>query len=147
MYKVPWERELRFASVWRKEIRMENKNENTFEYTYSSKRKEEIEKIRRKYVLQEEDKMEMLRKLDQSVEQSGTIASIIVGMVGTLILGIGMSLTLVWGEAYMVPGIMIGITGMIILAMAYPVYKRIVKKQREKIAPQIIELSEELLKH
>ena len=91
--------------------------------------------------------MEMLRKLDQSVEQSGTIASIIVGMVGTLILGIGMSLTLVWGEAYMVPGIMIGITGMIILAMAYPVYKRIVKKQREKIAPQIIELSEELLKH
>ena len=125
---------------------METNNENTFEYTYSAKRQEEIEKIMSKYVEKEEDKMEQLRKLDQSVERPGTIASIVIGVIGTLIMGGGMSLVMVWGGALLVSGILLGVIGITILGLAYPVYQSITKKQREKLAPQILALSEELLK-
>lgn len=125
---------------------MNNKNENTFEYTYSAKRQEEIEKIKSKYVPQEEDKMETLRKLDRSVERPGTMVSIVIGVIGTLIMGGGMSLAMVWTEVFLVPGIVLGVIGLIVLALAYPAYVVITKKQREKIGPQILALSEELLK-
>lgn len=125
---------------------METNNKNAFEYTYSAKRQEEVESIRKKYMPKEEDKLEQLRKLDRSVETTGTMAAITVGTIGTLVLGIGMSLALVWTEQYMAAGIVIGVAGMIILAMAYPIYKTITKKQREKIGPQILALTEELLK-
>lgn len=123
-----------------------NNNDNKFEYTYSAKRQEELEKIRSKYIPKEEDKMETLRRLDQSVERIGTTASIIVGVIGTLIMGGGMSLVMVGPDDFFVCGIIVGVIGMVILAMAYPIYKVIMKKQREKIAPQILALSEELLK-
>ncbi len=123
-----------------------NNNDNKFEYTYSAKRQEELEKIRSKYIPKEEDKMETLRRLDQSVERIGTTASIIVGVIGTLIMGGGMSLVMVGPDDFLVLGVIIGVIGMAILAMAYPIYKVIMKKQREKIAPQILALSEELLK-
>lgn len=123
-----------------------NNNDNKFEYTYSAKRQEELEKIRSKYIPKEEDKMETLRRLDQSVERIGTTASIIVGIIGTLIMGGGMSLVMVGPDDFLVLGVIIGVIGMAILAMAYPIYKVIMKKQREKIAPQILALSEELLK-
>lgn len=126
---------------------MDNKNmdtEKTFEYTYSAKRKEEIEAIRKKYMPKEEDKMELLRKLDKSAEQKGTVAALILGVVGCLIMGLGMSCTMVFQGVYFVPGIIIGILGMVLIAVAYPVYKKITEKEREKIAPQILALTEEL---
>lgn len=125
---------------------METNNENTFEYTYSAKRQEEIEKIMSKYVEKEEDKMEQLRKLDQSVERPGTIVSIVLGVVGALIMGTGMSMCMVQGGPLFIPGILIGVLGIAILVLAYPVYKSMTKKQKEKLAPQILALSEELLK-
>lgn len=127
-------------------MKMEGNNENTFEYTYSAKRQEEIEKIKSKYVEKEEDKMEMLRKLDQSVERPGTMAAIIIGVIGTLIMGTGMSLIMVWQDTFLILGIVIGVIGMAILGAAYPVYGSITKKQKEKLAPQILALTEELLK-
>lgn len=125
---------------------MEMNQDKTFEYTYSAKRQEEIEKIRNKYMGKEEDKMEQLRKLDQSVERPGTITSIVMGVIGTLIMGTGMSLAMVWGGALILLGILIGVMGIAVLALAYPVYKSMTKKQKEKLAPQILALSEELLK-
>lgn len=125
---------------------MEMNQDKTFEYTYSAKRQEEIEKIRNKYMGKEEDKMEQLRKLDQSVERPGTITAIVIGVIGTLIMGTGMSLAMVWGGALILPGILIGVMGIAVLALAYPVYKSMTKKQKEKLAPQILALSEELLK-
>lgn len=122
------------------------KHENTFEYTYSAKRQEEIEAIRKKYMPKEEDKMELLRKLDKSVERPGTMTSIILGVVGTLILGLGMSFCMVFGGDFFVPGIIIGILGMAVLGAAYPVYKKITARQRQKLAPQILALTEELSK-
>ncbi len=89
--------------------------------------------------------MEQLRKMDRDAEKPGTIASIIIGVIGTLIMGGGMSITMVWTEQFLVLGIIIGLIGIALLATAYPVYKSITKKQREKIAPELLALSEELL--
>lgn len=120
------------------------KKNGTFTYTYSAKQQDEIKRIRQKYLPREEDKMEQLRRLDNSATQSGTAISLAVGILSALIMGTGMSLVMVW-PSYMVPGIVIGIVGMIGVGLAFPLYQRIIKKQREKLAPEIKRLSDELL--
>lgn len=117
-------------------------NNEKFEYTYSAQKQSEIESIRRKYLPQEEDKMEKLRRLDKSVEQKATTISIIVGIVGTLIMGFGMCLCLEWAEYIF--GIIIGIAGIVALVMAYPIYQYVLKKQRKKITPEILRLTDEI---
>lgn len=124
---------------------MENKKDS-FEYSYSSEQQKEIEQIRKKYLPQEEDKMEQLRKLDQSAAKKGTIYSIVAGVVGTLIMGLGLTCSIEWGGILLIPGIFIGIIGMALMGIAYPIYTRVTKKEREKIAPQILALTEELSK-
>ena len=57
-----------------------------------------------------------------------------------------MSCCLVWGEKLFVPGIIVGVFGIVLICIAYPLYKKITKREREKIAPQILSLSKELLK-
>lgn len=121
-------------------------NNNTFEYTYSAKQQAEIDSIRKKYVPKEEDKMEQLRKLDRSVTRPGTIWSIAIGVVGCLLFGTGMCCTMVWADKFFVVGIIVGIIGMVIIAMAYPIYIKITAKERERIAPMILALTEELSK-
>ena len=120
---------------------MENKK---FEYTYSAKRQEEIEAIKKKYVKKEDDPFDQLQKLDRSAERPGTMLGIMFGILGTLLLGTGMSCCLVW-QLY-VPGVIAGLLGTILIGMAYPLYKKITKREREKLAPQILSLSEDLLK-
>ena len=126
---------------------MENRNsKESFQYTYSAKQQEEIKNIRKKYMVQEEDKMEQLRRLDKSVSQKGTAAALVVGIIGSLIMGIGMCCVIVWQEIWFIPGIFIGIAGIAMLSLAYPLYSRITKKERERIAPEIIRLTDELMK-
>ena len=118
----------------------------TFQYTYSAKEQEEVKRIRSKYVPQEENPMERLRRLDAQVSRKPTTAAIIVGVVGTLILGTGMSCCMVWSGAVFGWGIAIGIAGMAVLSLAYPLYNRMLKKERERVAPEILRLTEELMK-
>lgn len=117
-------------------------NNDKFEYTYSTKQQLELENIRKKYLPQEESKMDKLRRLDESVTRPGTMISIIVGIVGTLIMGFGMCLCIEWSE--FIPGVIVGVVGMAILAVAYPIYNKITQKQREKIAPEILRLTDEI---
>lgn len=126
---------------------MDNKKE-TFSYTYSASQQEEIKKIREKYSTpkQAEDKMEQLRRLDKSVTKPGTVISLIIGVISTLILGIGMCCTMVWGGDLFIIGIIIGVLGVIGVICAYPVYSSITKSRREKLAAEIIRLSNELMK-
>ena len=128
---------------------MENKEE--FSYTYSAQQQKEIEAIRKKYLPKEADKMQQLRKLHAVPTQKAQAWSIALGIVGTLIFGSGMSLCMtelsgVSGGTAMFIGIPVGIVGMVLVALAYPLYNRVLKKQREKIAPEILRLSDELLK-
>ena len=124
-------------------VEMENKSE-MFEYTYSAKQQEEIRDIRKKYLPKEEDKMQQLRRLDRSATKKGTAVSIAVGVISCLILGVGMCCTMVWTDVLFIPGIIIGLIGIAGVAAAYPIYNRITKKEREKLAPQILRLTEEL---
>lgn len=125
---------------------MENANKNeSFSFTYSAKEQAEIRKIRQKYI-PEENKMELLRRLDQSVTRKGTLYSIVIGIIGSLLLGIGMCCTMVWQAVWFVPGIVIGLIGIAVVALAYPLYNHVTKKEREKITPEILRLTEELMK-
>lgn len=123
---------------------MMEENKDKFEYTYSAKQQEEIEKIRKKYLPKEEDKLELLKKLDRDVTKPGTVCAMVIGVVGCLVFGLGMSCALVWGDTLFIVGIIAGIIGIGIMGMALPVYNRVTAKQREKIAPQILALTEEL---
>ena len=135
---------------------MDNKNKETFSYTYSAKEQEEIKTIRKKYVEEEqtEDKMSLLRRLDAAVTQKATTIALVFGVIGVLIMGIGMSLAMteigemigLLGSMSMLVGILIGIVGIILVWMAYPVYNRVIRKERKKIAPKIIKLTDELMK-
>ena len=126
-------------------------NNQSFEYTYSAQQQQEIEAIRRKYLPREEDKMEQLRRLHYSATQKAQASSIAIGVLGALILGTGMSLCMTelgaaLGHWAMVIGILVGILGLVMVALAYPLYNRVLRKERRRIAPEILRLSEELLK-
>ena len=121
--------------------------ENAFVYTYSAESKKEIEKIRSKYLPKEESKLEKLIQLDKQTEKKGQAVSIALGVIGSLLLGVGMCCTMVWnvGIVTMIIGIIIGIFGMGIMGLAYPTYKKLTARERAKIAEQMIALSNELL--
>ena len=128
---------------------MENKE--GFSFTYSAAQQQEIESIRQKYLPKEESKMEQLRRLHRSASQKAQTWAITLGIIGTLILGTGMSLAMtelgsLVGDLAMVIGIGIGVVGLVLVALAYPVYNRILQKERTRIAPEILRLSEELMK-
>lgn len=135
---------------------METKNNDGFSYTYSAKEQKEIRRIRQKYTKgnKEEDKMERLRRLDAGVTQKARIVSLIFGVVGTLILGVGMSLIMsdlraILGartDLAMPLGILIGLLGGVLACLAYPLYHIIIKRERKKIAPEILRLTDELMK-
>lgn len=129
---------------------------NKFEYNYSAKEQDEIKKIREKYIEtnKEESKIERLRRLDARVESKARTVSLIIGVLGTLMLGFGMSLFMsdfgnligLNAKASMVIGIAVGIAGGIIAAFAYPSYELMAKSERKKIAPEIMLLTDELMK-
>ena len=131
---------------------MENKE--GFEFTYSAKEQEEIKRIRKKYAtpVEEEDKMAQLRRLDAGVYSKATTAALVIGIIGALVMGLGMSLVMTdIGAALgtilaMIVGVGIGVIGIVLICLAYPMYTRTLNKEREKIAPEIIRLTDELMK-
>lgn len=137
---------------------MDNKNQEKpgFSYTYSAKEQSEIRKIREKYTpaTEDEDKLARLRRLDASVTNTAQAVAIAFGVIGTLILGFGMSLSMTslgkilgsYENMAMLIGIVVGIVGGVVASLAYPIYNAIVKAKRKKLAPEIIRLTDELMK-
>ncbi len=128
------------------------KNKQSFNFTYSAKEQEEIKKIRAKYnpPAETEDKMTQLRRLDAKVNSKASTPAIVIGVIGTLIMGFGMSLIMTdLGNdtlTDMIIGIVVGVVGLLLVCLAYPVYNRRLKKEREKAAPEIMRLTDELIK-
>ena len=122
---------------------MEN---NTFSYNYSAARNKEVESIRRKYMPHEESKLERLKKLDLRVQMAGTIESLCFGVVGALVFGIGMCffLDVFAGAAWLTALLMV--LGAVIMIPAYPIYRRIARKTKKELTPEILRLSEEIMK-
>lgn len=124
--------------------KMEN---STFNYNYSAQRNREVENIRNKYLPREISKIELLRKLDFKVQSAGMLESLIIGVVGVLIFGIGMCFGLdVFGGADFLT-VVFCLLGVIIMAPAYPIYRRIKNKTTEKLTPEILRLSDEIIKN
>ena len=125
-----------------------------FKFTYSAKEQEELRKIRQKYVPKEVDRMEQLRKLDAGVTRKAVVLSLVAGIIGALVLGFGMSLIMtdvgetlgLYGKIQVVLGVVIGMIGVVLVSVAYPIHNRIARKERERIAPEIIRLTDELMK-
>ena len=126
-----------------------------FNYTYSAKEQAEIKCIREKYAppVQTEDKMETLRRLDAKVTANAARAALTVGILGALIMGTGMSLIMtelgaLLGSFFLAVavGLALGVTGILLVCLAYPIYNRTLQKGREKAAPEILRLTDELMK-
>lgn len=137
---------------------MDNNNEHgSFVFSYSAREQEEVKRIRKKYVSEapsDEDRMARLRRLDNSATQKAQVVSLVLGVIGTLLLGLGMSLIMtdlanLLGSLRgmsMPIGIAVGVVGGTLAALAYPTYNRVLARERKRIAPEIIKLTDELLK-
>ena len=136
---------------------MENKNENGFSYTYSASEQDEVRRIREKYEQKEkteEDAFSRLCRLDRGVTQKANAVSLVFGVVGILIMGFGMSLIMselgaslgLSAVAAMLVGIPTGLVGAALAALAYPVHSLITRHERKRIAPEMLRLTDELMK-
>lgn len=122
--------------------------------TYSAKERDELEKIRQKYVSREPDKMERVRMLDASASKKALSVFLVLAICGALVMGFGMSLAMTeFGESLkfdevqsMIIGIVIGVIGIVLVTLSYPISGKVLKHERQKIAPEILRLTDELMK-
>lgn len=119
-------------------------NKESFNYNYSSINKEEVEKIRNKYIKTQESDLDELRKIDAKVSNTSTYISIFIGIIGVLVFGTGLSLVLSFNKFIL--GIIVSFFGLIIMGTGYLANKFVLNKMKQKYAPRILELSEKLLK-
>ena len=109
------------------------------------------QKIRTQYMEQQPSALDDLRALDAQVKKPANVFAYVFGSVSAIIMGAGMSLVMtdigaVLGLAdAMIPGIVIGIVGMILAIVNYPIYKRILASRKEKYAADILALSEKIM--
>ena len=121
-------------------------NQFNFKYTApTEEERKEIDSIRRQYAPQEktETKLERLRRLDGLVKNTSTIWSLVLGVLGTLIFGLGLTMILEW--SLWLWGIVLMVIGSVPMAIAYPVYNSTLNKGKAKYGDEILRLSEELL--
>jgi len=121
---------------------MEN---STFTYQYSATRNSEIERIRKRYLPKEENKLEKLKSLDRKVQNAGMIESLCFGIIGVLVFGVAMCFGLGVFNTMMWPAIPLGIIGMLLMLVAYPLYKYLYNRKKNELAPEILRLTEEMM--
>ena len=113
-----------------------------------------VQKIRSQYTEKENTELDELKRLDAKVKRPANVFAYIFGSIGAIVMGAGMSLVMTdigaklgfVGNVTMLVGILVGIVGIVLVCVAYPLYNYTVKKEREKIAPEIIRLTDELMK-
>lgn len=126
-------------------------NESVFQYNYSAKQNEEVQVIRNKYLPQSTSRLDELKAMDRKVKKPANVFAYIFGTISAIIMGAGMSLvmtdvgTQLGMTETMVPGIVIGIVGMAMAIINYPIYRGILSSRKKKYADQIIALSDELM--
>lgn len=123
---------------------MENR---TFVYNYSADRSREVERIRNKYLPKQETPMERLKRLDRKAQTAGQIPALTIGVIGCLIFGIGMcfGLDVFAGSDWLT--VIFCALGALIMAPVYPLYKKVSKSAKERLTPEILRLTEEIIGH
>lgn len=119
-----------------------------FTYDYSAPSKDErreIEDIRRRYggEKSKEDKLTKLRNLDKRVKNLPVAASLSLGIGGTLIFGLGLTMVLEW--KMLLFGVIVMLIGCVPAALANAAYNILLDKNKRKYSDEILRLSEELL--
>ncbi len=110
-----------------------------------------VQKIRTQYTEKENTKLDELKALDAKVKRPANIFAYIFGSISAVIMGSGMSFvmtdigSIIGIDNAMVPGIVIGIIGMLMAIVNYPIYKKMLASRKEKYADQIIELSDKII--
>lgn len=110
-----------------------------------------VQKIRTQYMEKENTRLDALKELDAKVKRPANIFAYVFGSVGAIVMGSGMSLVMtdigetLGMESTMTAGIVIGVVGMLMAIVNYPIYKRILSSRRKKYAEQIMKLSEEIM--
>ena len=110
-----------------------------------------VQQIRTQYTEKEHTQLDELKKLDNEVKRPANVFAYIFGSVGAIIMGSGMSLVMtdigstIGIKDAMVPGIIIGIAGMLMAIINYPIHKSILTSRRKKYADQIMELSDKIM--
>ena len=108
-----------------------------------------IEKIRASYTEKEITKLDELKELDSKVKLPAKIFAYVFGSLSSLVLGTGMSLAMkVIGASlsFAMPlGIGVGLLGILLVSINYPMYKGILKRRKKKYSSRIFELSDSLL--
>jgi len=113
-----------------------------------------VEKIRTQYTEKEHTGIDELKKLDNKIKRPANVFAYVFGSIGAIIMGGGMSLVMteigktigLISSLSMFFGIITGIIGIVLVCLAYPIYNRVIKKERERIAPEIIKITDELMK-
>ena len=111
-----------------------------------------VQKIRSQYTEKESTELDTLRELDAKVKRPANMFAYVFGSISTIIMGVGMSLvmtdigTRVDISDSMLPGIIIGIAGMFMAIINYPIYKGILGARRKKFADKIIAISDKIMK-
>ena len=126
-------------------------NDSVFRYSYSPKQNDEVQTIRDKYLPQPESKLDELKALDRKVQKPANVFAYVFGSLSAIIMGAGMSLvmtdigTQLGLPETMIPGIVIGIAGLALAIINYPIHKGILASRKKKYAEQILALSEQLM--
>ena len=104
-----------------------------------------VEEIRANYVVGEPTKLDELKALNKKVKKPAKVFSYIFGTVGALVMGTGMCFAMKVIGNMMLGGIGIGLAGIAMVSLTYPIYKAMLNSRRKKYADRVIAISDELL--
>ena len=108
-----------------------------------------VEKIRASYAEKEITKFDQLKELDRKVKRPAEVFAYVFGSISSLVLGTGMSLAMkVIGTtlSFAMPlGIGVGLLGILLVSINYPIYKKTMARRKRKYAKEIYALSDQLL--
>lgn len=110
-----------------------------------------VQKIRTQYTEKENTQLDELKALDAKVKRPANVFAYVFGSLSAMIMGAGMSLvmtnigSIIGIENTMVPGIVVGVVGMIMAIINYPIYKNMLASRREKYAEEVIALSDKII--
>lgn len=111
----------------------------------------EVQKIRTQYMEKGHTGLDALKELDAEVKRPAIVASCVLGSIGAIVMGSGMSLTMtdigttLGMENGMIPGIVIGVIGMAMMIAAYPLHQALLSSRRRKYADEILRLSDQIM--